>query len=518
MAQFLKQVVGAMIVALLPAQLAVAGGVGDLVGLDDLINRLGAANIPTGAGVHVSQVEANEGVNYGPNQSDPELAGKTYVAQSGAPGNSGHATLVARTFYGTQISIAPDINTIYLYSAAGWLQGNFLRTSQGAANPPLATPGQVKIFNNSWGGSFGSAAVDNEAMRRADFVVTRDDVIMLHGLPNSGQSFNLMYNSFNGLAVGLTNGTHALGTSLVGVDGPGRMRPDIVAPSSLVSFGVPTVSGAAALMVQTARVVPSLMGNPNAQRSETIKAVLMCGADHRPGWTNNPGTGASRGVTATPLDSTYGVDQVNVNLSHLTLTGNEQNGAVSPPSSVNAQYRGWDLATINMNGSTYYRINVPALADKVSILTTWHRKVDASFASYTLANVNLQLWRIDGAGGLASLVGNAGLPYFSAGNVVSNSSIDNVEHLYIQNLQPGQYTLQVQRADAINQAWDVAVAWLFPVPPSPGDVNGDGVTNIDDLLAIISAWGTCSGCPADIDGNGLVNIDDLLTVINNWTI
>jgi hypothetical protein len=50
-----------------------------------------------------------------------------------------------------------------------------------------------------------------------------------------------------------------------------------------------------------------------------------------------------------------------------------------------------------------------------------------------------------------------------------------------------------------------------------GDVSGDGVVNIDDLLAVIGAWGQCAGfCPADVDGNGVVNIDDLLMVINNW--
>ena len=48
-----------------------------------------------------------------------------------------------------------------------------------------------------------------------------------------------------------------------------------------------------------------------------------------------------------------------------------------------------------------------------------------------------------------------------------------------------------------------------------GDVNSDGVINIDDLLAVIAAWGPCS-CAEDVDGNGIVDIDDLLTVISNW--
>jgi len=61
-------------------------------------------------------------------------------------------------------------------------------------------------------------------------------------------------------------------------------------------------------------------------------------------------------------------------------------------------------------------------------------------------------------------------------------------------------------------------------PAKPGDVNGNGVTNVDDLLAVINGWGPCpappAACPADLAplpaGNGVVNVDDLLMVINNW--
>ncbi|MDP6479536.1 MAG: GC-type dockerin domain-anchored protein, partial [Phycisphaerales bacterium] len=55
-------------------------------------------------------------------------------------------------------------------------------------------------------------------------------------------------------------------------------------------------------------------------------------------------------------------------------------------------------------------------------------------------------------------------------------------------------------------------------PDVPGDANGDGVVNADDILAVISAWGPCppGDCPADVNGDGVVNTDDLLAVIANW--
>ena len=51
----------------------------------------------------------------------------------------------------------------------------------------------------------------------------------------------------------------------------------------------------------------------------------------------------------------------------------------------------------------------------------------------------------------------------------------------------------------------------------PGDATGDGVVDIEDILAVIEAFGPCAGaCLADLDDNGVVNIEDLLTVVANF--
>jgi hypothetical protein len=53
-------------------------------------------------------------------------------------------------------------------------------------------------------------------------------------------------------------------------------------------------------------------------------------------------------------------------------------------------------------------------------------------------------------------------------------------------------------------------------PPCVADVTGNGAVNVDDLLAVISAWGPCPACAADITDDGVVNVDDLLAVISDW--
>jgi predicted outer membrane repeat protein len=50
----------------------------------------------------------------------------------------------------------------------------------------------------------------------------------------------------------------------------------------------------------------------------------------------------------------------------------------------------------------------------------------------------------------------------------------------------------------------------------PGDVNGDHHVNINDLFAVISAWGPCTDNPADLNRDFTVNVDDLFIVIMNW--
>jgi hypothetical protein len=75
-------------------------------------------------------------------------------------------------------------------------------------------------------------------------------------------------------------------------------------------------------------------------------------------------------------------------------------------------------------------------------------------------------------------------------------------------------------ADVLIGAGDGLVR-LYQGVAVPGDTNGDGVVDIEDLLFLLGVWGECPDppvlCPADFDGNGIVNVTDLLFLLAHWS-
>jgi len=95
------------------------------------------------------------------------------------------------------------------------------------------------------------------------------------------------------------------------------------------------------------------------------------------------------------------------------------------------------------------------------------------------------------------------------------------------SLPVGFHTLRVEVVDPTEWVRDEAardsimkqtVAWAVQVDEvvCVGDVTGDGVVDVADLLSAIESWGACSGCPADINGDSVVNVTDILAIVNDW--
>ncbi len=86
----------------------------------------------------------------------------------------------------------------------------------------------------------------------------------------------------------------------------------------------------------------------------------------------------------------------------------------------------------------------------------------------------------------------------------------------------------LRSAEAINNAGRIVGSGLFGGVPHafmlipincPGDTDGSGVVDVDDLNAILSAWNTTVGIGSSADqanNDGFVDVDDLNVVLAHW--
>jgi hypothetical protein len=506
--------------AALSLSTAAAADYRDWCGWSELVDRIGLENVPTGVDVIVGQVEAPDSNGYYlPDGDDPDFDGKYLIRRSGGSTNpSAHATGVARKYYGLTNSLAPGVWFINCYEVNNWLQGGYLHVGSGGSTPPDPPMGAQKIWNNSWVGSFGSTTYDHDALRRVDWMIERDDVLVTVGLNNGTEQQPLLSYGYNSIAVGRRDGNHSSGDVPAPYEGAGRMKPDITGPLFTTSEATPTIAAAGAMFIEMVRNDPALPSEGEA--SETIKAVLMTSAIHTGpsgsglDWTNNaPGSGADRGLTARPLDELVGAGHLDVNRAHMILAGGQTDGGPSAGAAPAATQHGWSFDTLAGGEQRNLRFTMPGGAGEFSVLATWNRAVADNFSGFTLADINLELLRLE-SGTPVSLIGNE--TAWLEGNVASESTIDNVEHLYLLGLEPGDYILQLNCVSG--DPTDVAIAWYSSdvVEGLFGDLNGDGIVGVDDLLQLLAAWGVCPDCPEDLNGDGIVGVDDLLAMIGVW--
>ncbi len=509
----------------LPAVAAAAGvltSVGsadvlDEIGHTALLERLGP-EAPTGAGVIVGQVEVPD-PGYGPNTSNPEFAGVNFIARSGTAGTSGHATQVAASFYGEFSSPAPGIPTVNLWDVNDFIGSGFLRvsTSDGPAPPPSG----LKVLNHSWIGALSSDGLNNNALRRADYSANAFRTLWVLGMANGAGSVNepLMADMYHGISVGLVNGNHASSDTRPGIDGAGRMKPEIVAPAEFTSFAAPLVGAAASLLYETIETVPELASSVGADQVHVLKAILLAGAARNAQWSNQPATGPTdRGVTARPLDDVFGAGVLNVDRAHRILTGLERDGAAEVPAEPTLDGPAWDFESMSAGEVLWHRFTLDETADEVGILATWNRSVTSTGGSNGVGNLDLELFAADGSD-IVSLRG-ADESVFVRGNVVSESGVDNVELLHLEGLEAGDYVVRLSRQDSISGSPRAGIAFWIPEAgeePLVGDLNGDGQVDGSDFGLLLGFFGGAEPS-ADLDGDGIVGGGDVGVLLANWSL
>lgn len=461
------------------------------IGYTTLQRELGTG-VPTGAAISVSQVEAPiNDVSGGappiflPDPAHPEFAGKTITSIGGNPSgaHSPHATAVGSLFYGITSSMAPGINNITVYEANGWLD----------ALPRLgssSTAGLLRVTNHSWVGNTDDPSTNGTILRLVDRLVDRYEALQVTGLTNGPEGAPLLGGSgYNVIAVGRSDGSHQQGSIAVdGLYGAGRTVPTLVVPVGTTSSATAVVSAAATLLVQAGHeggqsrsegstTVAGVGTIYNAERSETIKAALMAGADRE---THNTTTRAditdyrSGGhETANGLDSRFGAGQLNIFNSYRILAGGEQ------PS---ARLGGADIAPYGFDHGAIGGL------DGTERTASYFFNADGDVTLFASL-----VWNLDVSGGPdpTARLYNLDLSLYDATNrrlIASSAGLfDNTENLFVRLLSGNRYELRVTATETADFSWDYALAWRLEPAPAPVPLPA-GVWLFASGVASFAAW------------------------------
>jgi hypothetical protein len=440
-------------------------------------------NVPAGAGVPVVLVEgvltdAEGRPTWLPDVGSSEFAGQDIANMSHQAEGlaSGHATAVARLFFGRSRSMTPKIRTIAAYSAPDWVGAGYLQaTWPGTGLAPVPT--MARVANHSW---IGDMPLATDVLRRVDWVVDRDEFIQVVGTANTGANQPLLASAYNVIAVGRTLGSAAGSAGVDALYVAGRARPDLVAPTETSSAATPLVASAAALLIGVGDGNPALSTDPGARparnragvlirntgRSEVIRAVLMAGADRRtrnrwqeklPPVDISDYREAASDRTSNGLDRRYGAGQLNVYNSYRILAAGEQNSAEDQPArggEVSAAGFDYDPefgGAASSNASATYRLPyVPAAELRATL--AWNLDVDGSSpgpfsGTARLYNLDLRLWRVDAAGRRTL-------------QAASTSTVENTESLWLRLPSGSRWELEVAAGPGgAPFVWDYALAW-----------------------------------------------------------
>lgn len=419
-----------------------------LLGMNSARARLGRA-VPTGEGITVGHVEIGKG-QYLPDTQSPPFRGVTFVERSGTARVSGHASATARIIYG-RTGLAPGVNVVHCFESHDWMTAGYLNANSSQA----PSGGPMRVLTHSWVSDSPMAA---DILRRVDWQVDMNDTIVCAGV-NNGRETPVPYllgTAYNAIAVGTTEAGGSSG-GYTRVEVAGRCKPDIVGPRGLTSFTTPAVAACAARLLQAADEMTDHAHY--AGKAEVIKAVLLAGANKPRYWEAQPGH---------PLDEHLGAGVVHFDNSLQVLQAGPPAEDENNPGTIRMSNRmGWDFRTIAPDGKHTYTFHTQAPMGEASIVLTWHRRITGTHTDENeagnalwyglprLADLDLHLYFTDERGEEHELA-------------VSNSRVDNVEHIYLKDLAPGRYRLEVTRPEEVHEEdWDYALAWRVELLNKP---------------------------------------------------
>ena len=443
----------------------------DDIDFTDLKLELGTA-LPDGSSVTVTQAEAPDDTttpSWVPDISSGQFTSKIFNDRTpGSDGISSHATSVAMRFYGSTVSAVSAVGSIDLFEAGNWVGNGFLNTGAGGPIANSIDVSTTRLINHSWEADW--TTWNPEILRRIDFLVEVDDYIQVVGMGTNSITNPVPTNSFNAIVLGITNETIVTGTAAIDATyTSGRAKPDVVMPETTGSASAAWTSSASVLLIDYAHENPLLSNGSttnrnsdtiyNAERSETIKAIIMAGADRETSGTTNTGNAditdyrADGKQTTNGLDTRFGAGQLNIYNSYHILDGGEQDSTEDSGTNISNMGFDYDASFGGLNSSnsvaTYNFATSAAIGQKLKASLVWNIEV-TSKTSDNFYDLDLQL--IDVTGG-SSVIAS------------STSTIDNTENLW-ENLQSNRsYQLKVIAGSTQSDfEWDYALAWQVVVP------------------------------------------------------
>ncbi len=290
-------------------------------------------------------------------------------------------------------------------------------------------------------------------------------------------------------------------------------------PVTGTSFAAPIVAGVASLLVERSRKPVGGFGSIG-EDARVIKSILMTSADKPADWEQGLPDMHVDDSTAIPLSFDFGAGVLDPEgAMDLLEAGRFENyriapGAPGPKITTN----GWNLTTLignvvspldDLAGHIYYLDDLVAGSPLTATLN-WYRHIDADMAATPLSNLDLELLSWDGVTAVSV--------------AVSNSQVDNLEHIHLNALATG--------GDYLLRVWDVsadpanfesyALSWELASHPQPeflpGDTNGDFRVDVEDLNNVRNHFGELGmSVPGDTTPfDGVVNLHDLNAVRNNF--
>ncbi|MDB5297187.1 MAG: hypothetical protein JWO31_3170 [Phycisphaerales bacterium] len=401
--------------------------------------------------VTVQQVEAFENsptnTHYAPvnfngssTTTDPtNFPGITFRAQANTTDTaSSHAFFVGQRFYGSGSPAVPYVNSVYAQSAGNFINGLNTQSAPGAAQPlPGGFGNGIKVSNHSYVADFGTAAADENAVRRIDYVVNNEDVVFAAGAVTGGTfaNQNLVWSARNSLAVrGDSPATPFDPSASANTVVSGKRRADLWSDEE-ASYATGRVSGYATGLVGQAQAG----GQTNAVHNQVVRSLLMTGAD-----TSATGSVVSAWTrdTANNLDVDAGAGKADYARSLSILNGGARalqtvsGGATANVAS--ASLRGWAYG-MSTTGQQAVVISAPTGIDALAATLNWNVTqsstavtIDTSDAGRIFPDLALELRPATLSGGqyvLGAAIGRVGL--------TSNAALDNVEHLYFTSAGGG---------------------------------------------------------------------------------